>query len=143
MKQFLPFLVLCSSLCFAAETSDITTKVTEVDSDKDGRPNVRAERVFRGKDEVLQTLRTRRKTGVTTTARSYSVAGDLLMIESDGDGDGFFEKIVIFHPMKKDIEVFTRHPDGSVSPVSTEVLKAERKQHDRVTEAVEKLFEKK
>lgn len=142
MKMMMPLLILFVSVCFGADTSDITTKVTEIDRDKNGVAEVRAERVFRGKSEILQTIQSTKKQGLKTTARSYSVGGDLLMIESDEDGDGFFEQLIIYHPTKNEMEVFTRQAGGSVRPVSTKELEAYRKQNAAISDFWQKGFQK-
>jgi len=142
MKTIIPVGILLVSVCFGADTSDITTKVTEIDRDKDGVPEVRTERTFRAKNEILQIIQSTKKQGLRTTTRGYSVGGDLLMIESDEDGDAFFEMIAIHHPTKNEAEVFMRQRDGSVRPVSTKDLEAYRKQKAAIADFWDKAFQK-
>jgi hypothetical protein len=133
MKTLAILLLLCA-LVYGADTTttnvvgDITTKVSERTA-KDGKPEVRIETVYRGRTKILQTLSRPSKQGkLAIVSRSYLVGGDLVMIESDEDGDGVFERICLFRPGTDDLEMFTRQPDGSLKPVSTEKLVAFKQQ---------------
>jgi hypothetical protein len=141
MKLFAIFILFVALGCRAQDTKDITTKVFERDRDKDGKPDVRIETVSRGKTAILRVHRTI-KGGVTNTARSYMVAGDSVMTESDEDGDGVFETVAIYHPAKTEMEVFTRQTDGSVRPVSAQTLAAYKKQHAAISEFWDNAFDK-
>ncbi len=66
--------------------------------------------------------------------RGFYVAGELRLTEADFDGDGTFERIVIYDRAGNDMEVFTRHADGSVEPVNDLVLEAEREKHKALRE---------
>ena len=107
---------------------DITTKVTER-RDKDGKVDVRIESVFRGKKKILGILHRRNAQGAMTTSRGYKVGGDLIMVESDEDGDGVFETVVLHTPDMSDIEVFRRQADGLVKPVGTAELEVIKKMY--------------
>src|SRR5689334_1289560 len=125
MKTLAILILFCSSLYGADITTtnvvgDITTKISER-SDEDGKPNLRIETVYRGKTKVLQILSRRNKQGtLAIVSRSYLVDGKLHMVESDEDGDGVFESIAVFDPVSDSFEMFTRQPDGTVKPVSTQ-----------------------
>jgi hypothetical protein len=125
MNTPLPFLLFIAIACRADDTTGLTNKVTETN---DGKDRIRLERVYRGKAEVMQIMSrgtTNREMAVVT--RSILAACELRMGESDEDGDGFLETIILHAPAAKDIEVFKRQRDGSVRPVSTPVLEVWKK----------------
>jgi ABC-type Fe3+-hydroxamate transport system substrate-binding protein len=70
------------------------------------------------------------------------VGGEMVMMEADEDGDGFFETTIVYRPSKSDMEVFTRSRDGSVTPVSAHTLAAYKKQHAAITELWDHAFDK-
>ena len=147
MRTIALLFLLCASAYGDTITTnvvdDITTKVSEFKSSKDGKTE-RIERVFRGKTEILQTWSRCNKQGVMVpTARSYLIGGDLVMIESDDDGDGVFKNISLYRPGTDDLEMFRREADGSVKPVSTQTLEATKKQEALIDEFNKKLFDKK
>jgi hypothetical protein len=133
MRTLAILILFCASLYGADSTTtnivgDITTKVSGRTA-KDGKPEVRIETVYRGKTKVLLILSRRNRQGVlAVVSRSYLVNGKLSMVESDEDGDGFFESVAVFDPVTDDFEMFTRQPDGTVKPVSTQILRATKKQ---------------
>jgi hypothetical protein len=143
MKMLAVLMLSCSCLYGADPTtnaSDITTK--SFNSQRDGgKTQIYGETIYRNKKPILRILHTVRS-GITNTSRSYEVSGDLLVVETDKDGDGFFEDISIFHPVTKEIEMFTRQTNGSINPVSTETLLATKKQITAIGDAVQKLFSK-
>ncbi|MCW5551270.1 MAG: hypothetical protein KIS67_03785 [Verrucomicrobiae bacterium] len=130
MKTILLLLLLLAVTCHAEDTTGITNKVSEIDRDKDGKVDVRMEMFYRGKTRVMMTMSKRSTSGeMAIVSRSYLAGGELRMTESDEDGDGFLET-VYFHASDSDeIEVFKRHADGSVRPVSTSVLDVHRRIH--------------
>ena len=143
MKTIAMLILFCASVYGAdnvnTNTADITTKVYEHDLDG-GKGHLRAEKVYRGDKRILTILRTTHG-GVTKTSRSCEIGDDIVMIESDDDGDGTFETFSLYRSGTKDMEMFTRQADGSVKPVSARTLKATRKQLATVNDAVEKLFQ--
>ena len=147
MKTLALLFLLCAWVYGADTTTtnvvgDITTKVSERKA-KDGKTERRIERVYRGKTEILQTLSRRNKQGMmATTARSYLVGGDLVMIEADEDGDGVFETITLYRHRTDDLEMFRRQADGSVKPVNTQTIEATKKQTEAVNGSMRKLMEK-
>jgi hypothetical protein len=120
----------------ADDGSDITTKASER-RNTDGTLRWRMETTSRGKTPILRVFQST-KEGVTSTSRSYLIDGDTVMMESDVDGDGFFETVTVYHSSKSDNEVFTQQRDGSVKPVSTQALKAYKKQQTAWTELWDK-----
>jgi hypothetical protein len=135
MKAILTAVLLLTATCFGGESSQITTNATEgiitkitEHRDGNGKPYT-SEAVYRGKDAILRILHRRNEHGVATTSRAYMVSGDTVMIESDEDGDGIFEKMILYHPGKGDMDEFTRRVDGSVTPVSTKTLEADKLEH--------------
>jgi hypothetical protein len=147
MKTFAILFLLCTSVYGADTTTtnivgDITTKVSEHTA-KDGKPEFRIETVYRGKTKILQILSRPNKQGtLAVVSRSYFVDGDLVMIESDENGDGVFEHISLHHPGTADFEMFRLQPDGSVKPVSTQTIEATKKQMAVVNDSMRKSIEK-
>ena len=148
MKTFIILFLFCASVYGADTTTtnvvgDITTKVAERTT-PDGKPEFRVETVYRGKAKILQILSRPNKQGtLAVVSRSYLVDGDLVMSESDEDGNGVFTHIALYHPGTTDFEMFRRQPDGSVKPVSTQAIEATKKQVAVVNESMRELIEKK
>lgn len=138
MKYFIILILLSLCSCRSEDTSEITRKIHERDRDGDGNPDSRIEQVFRGDLEVMIVFWS--KTSPTgewvVTSRSYSAGTNMVMIESDQDGDGLFETLATYGSKPEDMQVFSRNPDGLVQPASPQNLAAHRKQ----TEAFEKFF---
>jgi hypothetical protein len=146
MKTLAILILLCAS-SYGADitttniTADITTKTFER-RDGDGKSSLHIETVYRGKTKVLMIMSQRNKQGVMTVTRNYLVGGKSVLAESDEDGDGFFESVMVFDPATDDFEMFIRKPDGSVKPISTQTLEATKKQTAVVDESLRKLFQK-
>jgi hypothetical protein len=101
------------------------------------------ETVYRGKDKIMMITSRPNKGGMmVVTSRSYLVGGDLVAIESEENHGGILDTIAVYHPGTNDMEVFTRQPDGSVKPVSTQTLDAYKKQNAAVSEFWNKAFDK-
>ena len=147
MKAIAVLILFCAPLYGADITTtntvgDITTKVSERTA-KDGKPEVRVETVYRGKARILQTLSQPDKQGrLAIVSRSYLVGGDLVMIESDEDGDGMFERISLYRPGTDDFEMLTRQRDGSIKPLSTEKLVAYKQQKAATDKIMAESFQK-
>jgi hypothetical protein len=69
------------------------------------------------------------------------VGGDLVMTESDEHKSGRFDTVAVYHPGTEEMEVFTRLPDGSVTPASTHVVQAYKKQNAEISEFIDKVFD--
>ena len=138
----LPILFLfCTSFVYAGDTN-ITSKVFEK-RDKDGKIDFRMETIYRGKTKVMLITGRPNKEGViAVTSRSYLVGGNLVMSEDDENRDGIFETIVIHRSGTNDLEIFTRQPDGSVTPADTKIVEATRKQSAVLDEFWNKAFQK-
>ena len=125
------FLMLVTTLGGRAEDADgLSSNVAEVDRDKDGRPDVRTEVVSR--DGVKQMMVMSRADGSgawNVTARSFYVGPHMGVTESDEDGDGFFEMLVIYREDPEDVNAFVRERDGSVRPAEVKMVDALRKQN--------------
>jgi hypothetical protein len=80
--------------------------------------------------------------GMAVYDRNYLVDGKMVMGETDKDGDGFFESVTVFNPVTDNFEMFTRQPDGSVKPISTQTLNVTKKQNAVVAETMNNLFQK-
>jgi hypothetical protein len=75
------------------------------------------------------------------TARSYLADGKLVMVESDEDGDGTLESVTVFEPDTDRFDMFTRQPDGTVKPVSTQKLDFIRRQKAVADASMRELFD--
>ena len=146
MKTFAILFLFCASV-YGADTittnvvGDITTKLFERTA-KDGKPEFRFERVYRGKTEILQIMSRPNKQGALAVVSRNYILGEDFMTESDENGDGVFELISLHRSGTDDLEMFRRQPDGSVKPVSTQTLEATKKQNAAAVEPIKKLIEK-
>ena len=90
-----------------------------VRTDKKTNPEtgVTIERTYRGEKCILfEMVEKNRKT------RLYVMDGKSVAAESDEDGDGFYESIMIFDPKGGDFECFIRATNGSVTPMDSAKL---------------------
>jgi hypothetical protein len=130
MRIFAAILLLATATCHAADTSSLTTKIHESDTDKDGQLDIRTEMIYRGEARVMMTMSRRNPKGqMQVTSRIFMTDGQIRMGESDEDGDGFLELLCIYATGTGGLELFTRKPDGSVAPVPPEVLAIHKKFH--------------
>ena len=147
MKTLAILFLLCASVHGAVTNStnvvgDITTIIFERAAEE-GRPDVRIETIYRGKTKVMMIMSRRNQKGVLAIiTRSYLAGGKLVMTESDEDGDGVFESVAVFNPDTEDFEKFTRQPDGSVKPVSTQSLDATKRMKAVADESLRALLQK-
>jgi hypothetical protein len=119
----------------AADPDGLSTKMAEVDGDKDGRPDVRTEIISRdGQKQLMVMSRTDKSGGWKVTARSFYVGPHMAVTESDEDGDGFYEMVVIYREDPKDVSAFVRQRDGSVRPAEVKVVEMLRKQDALLSE---------
>jgi hypothetical protein len=144
MKTITFLLLLCASAYGTDITTtnvagDITTVISERRSD-DGKPELRAETLYRSKEKILQIFSHPNKEGKTAmTSRTYFAGGKLVMVESDEDGDGTFSHFAVFLPGRDDLEMFTREPDRSVKPASTKEIELVKKESDLAVESFLKM----
>jgi hypothetical protein len=124
MKTLLLIAMFAAIGCFANETNNVTSKVDEF-KDKDGRLVGSFEDFFRGKDKIMMTFSSVNSQGkLVVRSRSYFLHGDMMTTELAVRKDDKLDTILVYHPGTEDLEVFRRSSDGSVSPVSTELLQA-------------------
>lgn len=143
MRLLTIILLFVTAICRAQDTNDITRKVFERDRDKDGKPDFRVESLFRGKERIMVMWSKPNAQGVlSVTSRAYYAGGDMVAIESDEDGDGFFEQLTTYRSATEGMEVFTRLRDGTVQPVSAQTLAAFKKQNAAIAEFWDKAFGK-
>jgi len=129
----IPFLVAFTSI--ADDTNSLTSKVREIDRNKDGKADVRTETFYRGKARVMMVMSWRNSSDqMAVVTRSYLVNDKLQITESDDDGDGSLETLILHAPERSGIEVFKRHPDGTTRPVSTAALAIYKKMYDLDTD---------
>jgi hypothetical protein len=127
MWSLVGFLIVAAG--YAAEVEGLSTKMAEVDGDKDGRPDVRTEIISRdGQKEMMVMSRTDKSGEWKVNARSFYVGSHMAVTESDEDGDGFFEMVVVYRENPKDVNAFVRERDGSVRPAEVKVVEMLRKQ---------------
>jgi hypothetical protein len=123
------------AVCHAAEADGLSSKVAEVDRDKDGRPDVRTEVISRDGAKQMMVLSRADESGAwQVTARSFYVGLHLAVTESDEDGDGFLEMVAVYREDPEDVNAFVRDRDGSVRPAEVKVVVALRKQNAVLTE---------
>ena len=118
--------IFCLLLCGCAETAVKRSTVNYGTSSDESFSR-------RGK-RVLLTMRTKREAGHVSVSHAYSVAGDMLVIESDEDGDSLFETVILEHPNGRDIEVFRRSADGRVRPVGERELRLHKEQRAAIAD---------
>jgi len=119
----------------ANDAYGLSTKMTEVDSDKDGQPDVRMEVISRhGAKQMMVMSRADESGAWKVTARSFYVGPHMAVTESDEDGDGFFEMVAVYREDPEDVNAFLRERDGSVRPSEAKMVEALRKQNALLTE---------
>ena len=129
MRTFVIILLFVAIGCYAGDTPDITSKVFEK-KDKDGKISFRVVTTYRDKTKVMmETFRPDAQGALVISSRSYLAGGDLVATESDGHKSGKLDTVVVYHPGTDDMDVFIRQADGSVKPVSTQTLQANKKQN--------------
>jgi hypothetical protein len=130
-RWFLSFCLL-STLAVggrAADADGLSSKVAQVDRDKDGRPDVRTEIISRDAVKQMMVMSRTDKSGEwKVNARSFYVGSHMAVTEADEDGDGFFEMVVVYREDPKDVNAFVRERDGSVRPAEVKVVEMLRKQ---------------
>jgi hypothetical protein len=123
------------AVCQAAEADELSSKVAEVDRDKDGLPDVRMEVISRGEAKQIMVMSRVDESGAwKVTARSFYVGPHMAVTESDEDGDGFFEMVAVYREDPEDVNAFMRERDGSVRPAEMKMVEALRKQNALLTE---------
>jgi hypothetical protein len=130
------FFVLVTMLGGRANDADgLSTKMTEVDSDKDGQPDVQMEVISRdGAKQMMVMSRVDESGAWKVTARSFYVGPHMAVTESDEDGDGFFEMVAVYREDPQDVNAFVRERDGSVRPAEVKVVEMLRKQDALLSE---------
>ena len=119
----------------AAEVDGLSSNVAEVDRDKDGQPDVRMEVVSRdGVKQMMVMSRADESGEWKVMARSFYVGPHMAVTESDEDGDGFFEMVVVYREDPEDVNAFVRERDGAVRPAEVKVVEMLRKQDAMLTE---------
>ena len=104
---------------------------------EDGKVVRKTESFFRNGKQILLTVKTLDKQGRWRASRSYEIDKYTSVTESDEDGDGHFEALIIFHGKGKSLEAFERLKNGDVLPFSPEKLKALRAQYAQLGEFFE------
>jgi len=126
---------LMVATCHAGEADGLSSKVAEVDRDKDGRPDWRTEIILRDGVKQMMVLSRADESGAwQVTARSFYVGPHMAVTESDEDGDGFFEMVAVYREDPEDVNAFVRDRDGSVRPAEVKVVEALRKQNAVLSE---------
>ena len=127
--------LLLASCGHASEPNGLKTATAEVDSNKDGRPDARTEIITRdGVKQMMIFSRVDKDGEWRIAARSFYAGTNLTATESDEDGDGFFEMLVVFPEKSDDVNAFIRSQDGSVRPADIETVAILRKQNTLLSE---------
>lgn len=106
-----------SAECLADQASgQITRQIVDQDYNKDGISDVKLEIVSRGGEKVLMMLsRAAKDSGhLVLRERSFLVGGEIVLCESDKDGDGFLETLTFYRPDTNAVDVFMREENGLV-----------------------------
>ncbi len=125
----------------AADSPEITTKV--FDHDYDGGKRHSHTEVFYRRGNAHHVLMITRTTeaGVTKTVRAYHI-GDIVVMEVDDDGDGFYETLLIENTKTDDLELFSRRADGTVWPADAKKLALSKEQHSDIRKFWDEAFGK-
>lgn len=127
--------LVLASCGHASEPQGLKTATAEVDSNKDGRPDARTEIITRGGVKQMMIFSRADKDGDwRVAARSFYAGTNLTATESDEDGDGFFEMLVVFPEKSDEVNAFIRGQDGSVRPADIETVAILRKQDTLLSE---------
>ena len=120
---------------------EITTKVFDHDYDG-GKRHCHTEVFYRrgNAHHILMIMRTT-EAGVTKTERGYTV-GDIIVTEVDDDGDGMYETLLIKNTKTNDLEVFSRHADGTVCAADAKTLALAKQQDSDMKKFWDKAFDK-
>ena len=119
----------------ASGTDELNTKTVDVDSNKDGRPDLRMEVISRDSERQMMVMSRADKSGEwKVTARSFYVGPHVGVTETDEDRDGFFEMFAVYRENPEDVNAFVRERDGSVHPADPTTVDALRKQTALLTE---------
>jgi hypothetical protein len=89
----------------------------------------------------MRVVSSKEQSGIWSNSRSYFVKDELLLTEVDGNGDGVFETMVLYHPNQKDMEVFKTQSGGSLRPVHTKLLQAYKLEHAALNGFWDKAFD--
>ncbi len=103
--------------CYAAApvVPDATLRTEIKEYDKPGVGKVKVETTYRGKERILEVM-----SFPKATSRFYYLHGKQMFIESDDNGDGFYENLMVPGDSMSDFEQFIRKKDGTVEPISKE-----------------------
>ena len=134
MKLCAIIFLIMSAGCYAGDARDTTSKVFER-TNSNGTITFRLVTTYRGKQKVMmETFRTNAQGSLVISSRSFLAGGKLVMTESDEHKTGRLDTIAVYGPSADSMEVFTREPDGSVKPVSTQTLSAYKQQRAAVAD---------
>ena len=113
----MPYTILLILFLFvnAYGKEELIRKTVESDSDKDGKSDIRMESDYKGDQCVMHTL-SRRDANGNWQIRSISLFsnGNIVCIECDEDGDGFFESIETTCTKTDKSDRYIRRKDGSI-----------------------------
>ena len=97
----------------------LLSKTQEISIHDDGKIDVVFKKLFR--DGQMVYASSFYKAG-NRTIRSYYHKDKMVVEEGDEDGDGFFEKMILFGGDEQPIEAFKKNKDGSVTRFTDEEL---------------------
>lgn len=113
--------------------ADIRTESEEFTKPRVGK--VRIDTTYRGDERILMVM-----SYSNVTTRTFCLHGSPVYVESDEDGDGFFETLMISGETMSDFEQFRRTPDGKVEPISEEKYLDLKQKVDEANERMKQAF---
>jgi hypothetical protein len=122
MNALLIQIVLLVLLLFNLRAQDITIRVEkkELDKDSDGKMETVVERTYRGNELIMYCMK---NTINNKQTRIFYVNKLPRVIESDEDGDGFFETRLIYGENTTVFDVFILDKNGGITPIPGDKLK--------------------
>jgi len=137
----IPTIILTCTLlagCRQAEApkrinADLRTESQEFTNARVGK--VRMDTTYRDDDRILMVM-----SYSNVTTRTFCLHGAAVYIESDEDGDGFFESLMLPGETMGDFEQFHRLHDGGVEPISKDEYLELKQKVDEATDRMDQAF---
>jgi hypothetical protein len=125
MKALQYLLVLLFFGCRPDEQTDLKSATPGRDPEYSNQSNRMTRTIMRGDNVLVRIVKFQGKRG-THTSRFYYVGGDNVLTESDYDGDGVFEFLLLRNPAGNVLEAFERVAE-SIQPIEAAELEKLRK----------------
>ena len=104
--------------CRQTDTPNVADATLRTESEEFTRPSVgkvTIESTYRGDERILMVM-----SYSNVTTRTFCIHGDPVYVETDENGDGVFESLMISGETMSTFEQFRRTPEGTVEPISKE-----------------------